>query len=275
MPAASSHPRAHVVHTGTAREFDNPECHVELRSFTLAPGVTRIGDYSFASCVHLSSLPPLPPHLSLGAGCFFRCRRLTSLLALPPSLVSVGASAFAGCHGLRSFEGLPFLASVHVTAFGSMDSVGSPSFCEGLLSAALSLGYPVILSWRLSRALRFSLLACVSRCLRSAEAEGSPLLRRLAALPPPLLRRIATFAGVLTPPHLSPPPTPPPRAVRVEYAAMTLPRLRSLCSSRSLRVDGTGKGTGNKGRTVKADYVRVLAGADKASEDVVAVAEAI
>ena len=79
-----------------------------ITRFTVADGVTEIGDGAFADCTGLTSLEGLPTGVTaIGSNTFRGCTGLTSLEGLPTEVTEIGVAAFARCTGLTSLEGLP------------------------------------------------------------------------------------------------------------------------------------------------------------------------
>ena len=87
----------------------NPLCYAnnlyiggqEVTDLVIPTSVTRIGDYAFRYCSHLTSVTIGNNVKSIGDCAFENCRGLTSV-TIPNSVTSIGKSAFSGCSGLKS-----------------------------------------------------------------------------------------------------------------------------------------------------------------------------
>ena len=97
-----------------------------LTNLTIGNQVTRIPDYAFVSCNHITSLT-IPASVSeIGQRAFYYCSGLKNNLIIPSTVTSLGDWAFACCSGLPS-------VSVNVP------SIGSCTFyeCYGLTSVTI------------------------------------------------------------------------------------------------------------------------------------------
>ena len=99
--------------------------------FTVGPGVTEIGEGTFAYCSGLTSLQGMGKGVTkigelafyhsglvtlqgmgknvteIGKSAFYSCSALTSLRGIPESVTVISLQAFCCCSGLTSLEGLP------------------------------------------------------------------------------------------------------------------------------------------------------------------------
>ena len=85
--------------SGSGAMNQNPwsEYSDQIKSVTIAPGVTRIGERAFEECSNLSSVT-LPEGLEvIGASAFYLCPALTSVV-IPEGVQTIGDTAFYGCN---------------------------------------------------------------------------------------------------------------------------------------------------------------------------------
>lgn len=95
--------------------------------YTLAEGVTSIGDRAFYECYKLTNITIPDSVTSIGAYAFYNCYGLTSV-TIPDSVTSIGDYVFDGCSSLTS-----------VTIPNSVTSIGNDAFsnCYGLTSVTI------------------------------------------------------------------------------------------------------------------------------------------
>ena len=114
-------------------------------SFTVADGVTSIGDLAFSGCSRLTSISIPDSVTSIGALAFDGCSGLTSV-TIPNSVTSIGDGAFTGCSRLTSVTADPkwgrCFASAANFAFTIPDGVtyienGAFYHCFGLTSVTI------------------------------------------------------------------------------------------------------------------------------------------
>lgn len=65
--------------------------------------MTGIGDYGFAYCTQMASIPDMPKLESLGEWAFFTCQRLKKVV-LPETLTTMGEECFGECSSLTQVE---------------------------------------------------------------------------------------------------------------------------------------------------------------------------
>ena len=76
------------------------EYRAEIRTVTVAAGVTAVGNHAFDGCEALTAVI-LPDGVTrIGAGALYGCAELASV-RLPDTVTRVGNSAFAACGQLR------------------------------------------------------------------------------------------------------------------------------------------------------------------------------
>ena len=122
----------------------------QIKSLTIASGITSIGNYTFYDCSGLTSIT-LPEGLtSIGICAFFECTGLTGI-TFPAGFKSIGSDAFNGCSGLTSVTFPDGMTSIGAAAFygcwrltslrfpDSLTSIGEEAFrnCSGLTSLTL------------------------------------------------------------------------------------------------------------------------------------------
>jgi len=125
--------RVHIT-KGTGVGFDYPEAISDSTPWyattksnlvvTLEDGITRIGNYTFKNCVHLTQITIPDTVTSIGDGAFYSCRNLPSVnipegvttigyrafrdctmlteINIPDNVTSIGGSAFYNCTGLKT-----------------------------------------------------------------------------------------------------------------------------------------------------------------------------
>ncbi|MCQ2204972.1 MAG: leucine-rich repeat domain-containing protein [Bacteroidales bacterium] len=98
-----------------------------IKSVVIENGVTKIADYSFFNCEHITSVVILNSVTSIGSRAFCFCGSLTSVV-IPNSVTRIGNSTFKNCIGLTSVE-IP----------NSVTSIGQQAFydCSGLTSVVI------------------------------------------------------------------------------------------------------------------------------------------
>jgi hypothetical protein len=101
--------------------FDTPwdAYRADIRTLTLEPGITTIGQMAFARCSSLTSVT-LPAGVTrIGQEAFRQCSSLTSV-TLPASVTSIGGNVFAWCPSLTSItvaDGNTSFVSIHDVLF--------------------------------------------------------------------------------------------------------------------------------------------------------------
>ena len=128
--------------------FDTVGEHTVL--FTLAEGVTSIGDYAFIYCDKLTNVIIGNSVTSIGESAFQQCYGLTSI-NIGNGVTSIGHQAFYKCNGLTSITIPDLVTSIGSSAFGgcsgltsviipnSVTSIGDSAFydCSGLTSITI------------------------------------------------------------------------------------------------------------------------------------------
>ncbi|MBP3667161.1 MAG: leucine-rich repeat domain-containing protein, partial [Clostridia bacterium] len=90
----------------------------KLVSVTLTEGLSVIGSYAFSSCTALTEIILPEGLLTLGSNAFMNCIALQSV-SLPTSLTEIGASAFSFCGKLETLVLPRSLTAVGANAFNS------------------------------------------------------------------------------------------------------------------------------------------------------------
>lgn len=91
-----------------------------LKSVHLPRCLRQVGDYAFADCGKLTTIPTLRelPLISIGMSAFENCKSLY-VTGLPDSLVSIGSAAFAGC---------PQVKKLLFSETGALKTIGDHAF---------------------------------------------------------------------------------------------------------------------------------------------------
>ncbi len=89
-----------------------------LTTVVISDGVTSLGEYSFMSCVALSSVSLPGSITSVGEGAFSMCTALTSI-TIPESITTIEANAFYGCSTLAT-----------ISLGNKVESIGASAFTE-------------------------------------------------------------------------------------------------------------------------------------------------
>lgn len=76
---------------------------VSLKSLTIGPSVTKIGECAFDGCSGLTSATLSNSVTTIGVSAFSNCSSLTSM-SIPNSVIGIKASAFYGCSGLKTLR---------------------------------------------------------------------------------------------------------------------------------------------------------------------------
>jgi len=189
----------------------------KVTGFTVATGVTTIGENHYKRCSKLESLEGMREGVTaIEMGAFQACPRLTKLQGLPKSLTTIGHYAFADT-GLTSLDGLPsmvtaignsaFAYSAALASIGpgfSPDCVVHPDaflHSPALLAAARAKGFRSAVEWGKHHWLvvnrRFAVLSAVRQVRRDDSGEGSPLLAMISLLSDELVREVVEFVGTL------------------------------------------------------------------------------
>ena len=213
---AKDRARLHLVlYDGSRRFFQDQK----VTGFTVAPGVTTIGEYAYWGCPRLASLGVMREGVRvIERFAFALCPLLTLLQGLPESLTTIGLCAFSFT-GLASLDGLPpavttigFRAFSYCAALTSIGPGFSPdcnvdptafASCDALFAAAQAEGFASAIEWGKHHWLavnrsncRFVVLSAVRRVRRDDDGEeGSPLLKRIALLCDDLVREVLEFVG--------------------------------------------------------------------------------
>lgn len=122
-----------------------------IKSVVIENGVTKIADYSFYNCEHITSVVIPNSVTTIGDRAFRECNGLTSV-EIPNGVASIGNEAFYLCNGLTSVEIPNSVISIGAYAFSrcniltsvkipnSVTSIGIYAFngCRGLTSIELS-----------------------------------------------------------------------------------------------------------------------------------------
>jgi len=187
----------------------------KVTGFTVAAGVTTIGDSAFIFCSNLASLGLMREGVRVVERfAFALCPLLTLLQGLPKSLTTIGNHAFCST-GLTSLDGLPptvttignraFADCAALTSIGpgfSSDCDVNPTtfdYCPALLAAAKAKGFSTAIEWGkhhwLAVNCRFPVLYAVHQVRRDDDGEGEPLLKRIALLCDDLVREVVEFVG--------------------------------------------------------------------------------
>ena len=87
-----------------------------VKSVTIAEGVTSIGNRAFSDCSKLTSIEIPSSVTSIGASTFRNCSSLTSI-KIPEGVTSIGNDAFDGCWKLTSIEISSSVTSIGNEAF--------------------------------------------------------------------------------------------------------------------------------------------------------------
>ena len=95
-----------------------------VKSVTIAKGVTSIGGYAFYNCSSLTSIEIPSSVTSIGKQAFYNCSSLTSI-EIPSSVTSIGEWAFSGCRSLTSIEIPEGVTSIGQSAFYNCSSLTS------------------------------------------------------------------------------------------------------------------------------------------------------
>ncbi|HJJ05639.1 MAG TPA: leucine-rich repeat protein [Clostridiaceae bacterium] len=95
-----------------------------VKSVTIAEGVTSIGYYAFKDCSSLTSIEIPSSVTSIGNWAFSGCSSLTSI-EIPSSVTSIGNWAFSGCSSLTSIEIPSSVTSIGYSAFSGCSSLTS------------------------------------------------------------------------------------------------------------------------------------------------------
>ncbi|MGI5947004.1 MAG: leucine-rich repeat protein [Lachnospiraceae bacterium] len=76
-----------------------------LETVTVPQTLKRVGNYSFADCIHLKEFHHFyDTHIEwIGTAAFENCRELTEI-RFPETVQSIGGAAFAGCEGIKKME---------------------------------------------------------------------------------------------------------------------------------------------------------------------------
>ena len=186
-----------------------------MTGFTVAAGVTTIGEHAFDACLKLASLGVMREGVrAIEWFAFANCRRLTTLQGLPEGLMTIGYGAFRST-GLTSLDWLPStVTSIDNYSFYNCETLTSigPGFspdcdvrprafcgCPALLAAAQAKGFGLPIEWGKHHWLvvnrRFAALSAVRQVRRDENVEGSPLLQKIALLCDDLVREVVEFVG--------------------------------------------------------------------------------
>ena len=111
-----------------------------VKSVTIAKGVTSIGGYAFYNCSSLTSIEIPSSVTSIGKQAFYNCSSLTSI-EIPSSVTSIGEWAFSGCRSLTSIEIPSSVTSIGEWAFSGCRSLTSIEIPEGVTSIGQSAFY--------------------------------------------------------------------------------------------------------------------------------------
>ena len=105
--------------------------------FTLAEGVTSIGNSAFSYCSELTSITISDSVTSIGDYAFSTCSGLMSI-TIPDSVTSIGSSVFYGCSGLTSITcNITTAPTISANTFQGVKSGGTLTVPAG------STGYDV------------------------------------------------------------------------------------------------------------------------------------
>ena len=95
----------------------NPISNIKnVKSVTIANGVTSIGNYAFSKCSNLTSIEIPSSVTSIGSYAFYNCSSLTSI-NIPEGVTSIGEGAFSDCSKLTSVEISSSVTSIGDKAF--------------------------------------------------------------------------------------------------------------------------------------------------------------
>lgn len=98
-----------------------------IEKIVIEPGITSVGDYTFANCFAAASVT-IPDSIgSIGTWAFGNCESLGSVV-IPSGCASVGGGAFENCTGLRSVIVSDSCNSIGDYAFAGCTSLRSVSF---------------------------------------------------------------------------------------------------------------------------------------------------
>ena len=104
-----------------------------VKSVTIAEGVTSIGNRAFSDCSKLTSIEIPSSVTSIGASTFRNCSSLTSI-KIPEGVTSIGNYAFSKCSNLTSIEIPSSVTRIGDEAFDSCSSLTSINIPEGVTS---------------------------------------------------------------------------------------------------------------------------------------------
>ena len=99
----------------------------EIKTVTIADGITSICSSAFFQCAALTSVTLSDSITEIGSGAFHYCRALTSV-RLPANLTKIGREAFAACHALEQIDlpaGVQSIARDALSPCGSLTAINA------------------------------------------------------------------------------------------------------------------------------------------------------
>lgn len=108
-----------------------------LKEFTIADGITNIGDYAFCGFDKASQLAIPQTVTKIGASAFENCSELTSL-EIPEGVTSIGASAFSGCSKLASVNIPKDITNIEASTFNGCSALTEIAIPSGVMSIGAS-----------------------------------------------------------------------------------------------------------------------------------------
>lgn len=151
---------ADAIYTSSSYKTDAGSGYSTFKRYPVAKkvilpaSIANVGDYAFAGCTALVSLPLPPSVTSIGHAALFECKSLTSI-TIPSSVQNIGTSAFNNCTNLTTVtfaensqcSSLGDYAFAHcslnsITIPHSVTSIGGWVFynCTGLTSITIGNG---------------------------------------------------------------------------------------------------------------------------------------
>lgn len=103
----------------------------EIKSVSIASGVTSIGDSAFEDCESLSAVTIPASVTSIGRAAFYGCRSL-SAVTIPASVTSIGPIAFSECSALGSVTIPAGVTELSESLFSDCSALAEIKLPEGL-----------------------------------------------------------------------------------------------------------------------------------------------
>ena len=114
--------------------YQSPISNIKnVKSVTIAEGVTSIGSNAFFGCSKLTSIEIPSSVASIGGYAFYNCSSLTSI-KIPEGVTSIGNYAFSNCSSLTSIEIPSSVTSIGDAAFYFCHSLTIVTIQEGVTS---------------------------------------------------------------------------------------------------------------------------------------------